>query len=143
MRVNGAVIRTGNIEGTGTQIQDTLVLSAGTNQIECLLQGPENIDYVSPSCKKEIIPEIEPAGNCLPGDSVNNATLCTGDSVGIGIDISTLLVHECSESRKCEYTCNNGYVPFNGQCIPAATQGDVTVPGNIRPNIDYPLIQCQ
>ena len=57
--------------------------------------------------------------------------------------MSEKLVSACSVSRKCEYTCNDGFVPFNGQCIGKATYGDMTVPSHIRPNEDYPLIMCQ
>lgn len=92
-----------------TQVTESIQLTAGTHQVECLITGPENTSYVDQKCRAEIIPTPQPTGTCQPGDDISGSSLCPGDDTGIGADIPVTIVSACTASRKCEYTCNPGY----------------------------------
>lgn len=137
---------TGTIDSGQTEVRHALSLGTGTHQLECQIIGaenPESVGYITPKCRSEIIPEIPPTGDCQLGDNLQNAVLCPGDDVGIGADVPVKVVDVCTASRKCEYQCNTGFGSLNGRCQQMGTPGTVTVPGSLRPNLDYPLVQCQ
>ena len=54
-----------------------------------------------------------------------------------------MIVDQCTDSRKCEYTCGSGFVRAGNRCVPEAFCENLTVPSHIRPERDYPLVQCE
>ena len=46
-----------------------------------------------------------------------NATLCSGDDQGLSQDTGITLVNSCTNTQKCEATCNTGYHEDNGTCV--------------------------
>lgn len=142
IKVNGERVRVGNIATGEVSISETITLD-NTSIVECLIKGPKNTNYIDSNCSKTVVPIEEPMGNCLQGDNTTNATICRRDNYGSDANVSEKLVPTCSDSRKCEYTCNDGFVEFNGTCIEAAEYGEMTVPSHIRPGVDYPLVMCQ
>jgi hypothetical protein len=50
------------------------------------------------------------------GNDPANAYLCDYDDVGLKADTLKILVAECTDEKKCEYTCASGYMLFNGKC---------------------------
>lgn len=57
---------------------------------------------------------VTPPFKCT-GNTPSNATLCTGDNIGLTANTPITLVPTCT-STKCEYICNQGYKPLKGTC---------------------------
>ena len=55
------------------------------------------------------------------GTAPANASLCAGDDQGLSQDTQITLVSTCTNTQKCEYTCNTGYHEHNGVCEEDAT----------------------
>ncbi|MCX6743618.1 MAG: fibronectin type III domain-containing protein [Candidatus Parcubacteria bacterium] len=61
------------------------------------------------------------AGVCIApqctGITPANSVLCPGDDVGLNVNTPKRLVAQCNDIRKCQYTCNQGYIFTNGVCV--------------------------
>ena len=55
------------------------------------------------------------------GNTPTNASLCAGDDQGLSQDTQITLVSSCTNTQKCEYTCNTGYHIENGFCVQDAS----------------------
>ncbi len=51
------------------------------------------------------------------GDIPEDAELCTDDDKNLTQNVSRILVSACTNSRKCEYVCDNGYDYDDGECV--------------------------
>ena len=52
-----------------------------------------------------------------------HARICTGDDTGLIISTVRMIVTECTETKKCEYKCDTGYIysPSNNACLPSSS----------------------
>lgn len=72
-------------------------------------------------CEYQCNPYYVKSGNtCVPavcrGNPPGNATMCAGDASGLLVNTPRTLVSSCTAGTKCEYTCNGGYLLYNGSC---------------------------
>lgn len=71
---------------------------------------------------------------CTGVDPIN-ASFCLGDNTGLTINTAKSLVANCTDAKKCEFTCNVGYVYNRGRCILAPTPTPC-IPISWSPNQD-------
>jgi len=62
------------------------------------------------------------AGVCVApqctGITPENSILCPGDDVGLNANTPKRLVAQCNDLRKCQYTCNQGFIYSSaGRCV--------------------------
>jgi len=50
------------------------------------------------------------------GPEPDNATLCDNDNLDLPSSAFKTVVANCTDAKKCEYTCNSGYVLSGGNC---------------------------
>lgn len=55
--------------------------------------------------------------------SFTNAQICSGDGEGLSVDTTSTLVNSCTDTVKCEYVCNTGYVLFDPPLAIPSTGG--------------------
>lgn len=60
---------------------------------------------------------VKTASYSCTGSTPSNSSLCSGDSNGLSSDTSKAVVSSCTSARKCEYTCQSGYVKSGNSCI--------------------------
>lgn len=61
------------------------------------------------------------------GDVPSNASFCLGDSWQLPDNTAITIVESCTPNQKCEYTCNENFMPLDGDCVPVEyfCQGDI------------------
>jgi len=73
------------------------------------------------------------------GSEPANAEKCLNDDLGLTVDVPMTLVESCSNSQKCEYTCQSPYEYYKGACKMRSSCGSLADQFWCRslPNTDY------
>ncbi len=115
---------------------DDIGLMVDTPYSVVMTCGAPKCEY---TCKPGFIPD---GATCrLPGcvgPIPGNATICSGDDIGVAVDTPRVIVGFCGPV-KCEYLCNSGFVPSGTSCrIPQCT-GVIPSNSNLCPGDDLGL----
>lgn len=54
-------------------------------------------------------------GSCL--NKIPNSKICPGDNQLLTKNTLSSLTQTCTQAKKCEFTCQENYHPFDGQCV--------------------------
>lgn len=101
-------------------------------------------------------------GNCHPYSCIKTdlnyftATICDNDDEGVIGVVSDLLLEDCTSTRKCEYTCNEGYyfgivsgkrtcLPYQYKCIGEKDSNSIIYKGddaNLTQDLEITLVDA-
>ncbi len=127
-RVNEFVCTGNNPENAILCQEDSQGLTANTPKVlvpdctdnqkcEFVCNSPH---YRYDSVQNKCVSTSDGGYSCYGGPSgrpFENATLCLNDDIGLAGPTMRSLVSKCTDGKKCEYTCNQGYILSGNRCV--------------------------
>lgn len=111
-----AVICPGDNENLTKNVNNTVVKEC-TDKTKCQFICDEG--YAKNGNKQQCIPACK--------TTPMNATMCDRDDIGIFKAINgTVSTNGCTDSRKCEFVCNAGYIKSGNNCVPDQCPDNLT-----------------